>query len=328
MSSKYGNRIVNKKEILNLISQTDIFRFYIPNFEGLNKLFSSNLREDKNPSCIIRERNGIFYYKDYTQKEYYDCFGYVALLFGANFYQALEIIRQDFRLPLVAGITVKHDLSSRVPVITKKDNVSSGRKLTEIDVKIRKWNIYDKRYWSGKYDITIKDLNKFNVFPLSYFWINSYLIPADLNGYGYYFGKYPDGRNAWKIYQPFSKRLKWLSNVNKLQGFDQLPWIGEKLVITKSLKDVIVLSKLGYPAIAPHGESHFLDKNIMQKLLNRFKSITIIYDKDSSGEAGSKTLMKAYNLNRVFLKGAKDASDFIEKYDYRQLKEYLEVNGV
>ena len=89
--------------------------------------------------------------------------------------------------------------------------------------------------------VTIPTLNSFNVTPISYFWLDDSIIKADTRAYAY--GEKKDGMTSYKIYQPNSKSMKWLSNVDKTihQGYTNLPASGELLIITKSLKDVMSL---------------------------------------------------------------------------------------
>ena len=67
------------------------------------------------------------------------------------------------------------------------------------------------------------------------------------------------------------------------------------LVITKSLKDVMVLYEYGIPAIAPNSETIFVTEAQYQKLKNRFKRIYLFYDSDYAGITSMNQIRKKYS---------------------------------
>jgi hypothetical protein len=138
------------------------------------------------------------------------------------------------------------------------------------------------------------------------------------------------GTSMYKLYKPYEKRgRKWIGNpdTGNLQGYNQLPWVGDSLIITKSLKDVMVLSVLGYNAVATHSESTGLDPVTLKTLEDRFKDITIFYDNDQAGITGAKKLCRAHDFNGIIIPleyEVKDISDFIVKYGYQDTRELLQ----
>ncbi len=56
---------IKKETILNAISQEEIFKRYCPNFKKINVKFSSEVRDDPKPSCVIAPYNGVLWYKDF-----------------------------------------------------------------------------------------------------------------------------------------------------------------------------------------------------------------------------------------------------------------------
>jgi hypothetical protein len=106
-----------------------------------------------------------------------------------------------------------------------------------------------------------------------------------------------------------------------LQGYEQLPKTGKLLIITKSLKDVMVLYELGYNAVALQSENDNLNKQIFIELSNRFKKIVIFFDNDLPGLDASVKLCEKYNLPRITIDSSyrafydiKDISDFISVF--------------
>ena len=104
-----------------------------------------------------------------------------------------------------------------------------------------------------------------------------------------------------------------------LQGANQLPKEGGKyLVITKSLKDVMVFYELGITAIAPCSEHMFMTDNQYNKICSKFEHIICCYDNDLAGVNGLNKIHKAHpELKVCFIPrkyNAKDISDFYKLY--------------
>ena len=82
-----------------------------------------------------------------------------------------------------------------------------------------------------------------------------------------------------KIYRPHSltRKDKWRNNCGTydLQGLAQLPDKGKLLIITKSLKDIMVLYEYGYTAVAPQSEHSSIPTSLMENLKGRFDKIII-----------------------------------------------------
>jgi len=320
----WGRKLVSKENILSKISVYDIFKKYVNNFDDIHKLFKSELRTDKKPTCVIYKSGNNLQYKDFGVPGTLSCFDYIKEKYGVTYYEALDIVNSDFNLNFIPNTSIKHIPStSIIHNINIKDLPD---KEVIINVEIREWNRLDKKYWKDKYEITSKDLKKFNVYALKSFWINGMHFIADSLCYGYYLGLNELGEEQWKIYQPYSKKCKWISNYSttSIQGLNQLPDAGEFLIITKSLKDIIILSKIGIPAIAPQGESSYLSEDLILELKERFKVIIFLYDNDIPGVNNALRNQNLYDIQAHFLPlCTKDVSDYTEKYSLEQLQIYI-----
>ncbi len=307
---------VSRRNILERITPIQIFEFYISGYEREDKPFCSEIRKDKKPSCsIITRPGGDALYTDFGTSEYFDCFKYIQAKFGVTFYETLNIINNDFKL----GLNGKNPVKASPLLIGhyEKAKTERHRRNTTIQIKTRNWNAgVDKIYWS-QYQISCEILNEYNVIPISHLWLNGTLIkvPNNKPSYAYYLGK-----GKYKILSPYSDDgHKWVSNVDKsyFQGYDQLPWVGETLIITKSLKDVMVLASFGIPAIAPQNENTEITVEFMGGLRKRFKNIVIFYDNDEAGITGSNKLVNEHSLPSIKVpldSGEKDISDYSKAY--------------
>lgn len=320
----YGKKIVSKDNILALINSYDIFKKYIVGFVDVGKAFKSELRADKSPTCVVFKGNTDLLYKDYAVTGALSCFGYVMQKYSCNYFQALDIVSRDFNLDLVSTVS-EFEYTPTASIIYNVDISKIESTPADIRIKVRNWNLYDKEFWNDQYELTISELKEGKVFPLEGFWLNNSYFKAHSTAYGYYFG-FKDGRELWKIYQPYSKKAKFFTNTgpDDYQGFDLLPETEERLIITKSYKDVLVLRKLGIPAIAPQSESSVIDKDFYDYLLTRFKEIRLLFDNDEPGIKAANKLQELIGIQHFILpQDTKDCADFVKKYNYTKLLEYI-----
>lgn len=317
-------KYVSKSHILERVNEFDIFKAYVSDFKEIGKKFRSDLRRDPNPSCIIGKSGNRLFYRDFSETKPIDCFAYMMRKYSITFQDALEMINLDFKLKLTP---LKKIIYSPKEVVKYDFDIGTVTKEpTEIRVQLRPWSLIDKAFWFKKYGITLKELKFFRVFPIAGFWVKSHYFKAGNLSYGYYFGILSDGRQGWKIYQPNEKQFKWITNCPETiyQGFDQLPWVGDKLIITKSLKDVMMFRKLGIPAIAPQGETVNLTEEFLLKLYKRFSNILLLYDNDRAGVEASLKIAEQHNIPYCFIPdGIKDASDYVEKHSIEALGHFI-----
>jgi len=328
----YGKLKASKSTIYNYINDYDIFRHYIKNFTEIGKLFRSELRQDKNPTCCINKYENTLRYIDFADIESkgLDVFDYVSKKYNCNFYESLDIIANDFNLPLILNNNLQ--LNHQPAKVYNLDLSSIPKVSTStIKVKFKPFSLVDKEYWFDKYNITVKDLKKFDVYSLEYYIQKGNLKSYSKYLYGYYFG-IKNGIEMWKIYHPNGDKFnKWSTNCgnNVIQGYNQLPESGNLLIITKALKDVIVLSKLNIPAIAPQAENHLIPIDTLEELRSRFKSIYILFDNDEPGVKAARKYQEIYNLPIFFIPlelEVKDSAEVVEVYDYSLLKDIIDAN--
>lgn len=321
---------LNTVNILNKITEFDIFKRYCTNFKKIGEKFSSEFRSDSTPSCIISEFNGRLWYKDFgTNNKAIDCFSYIMLKYKISFLQALNMLNIDFNLNLnpyveqnttssMIGLSESNNL-----IINKKSDLSSGTTGKSFNLNYRNWLQYDVKYWKNQYYVDIPRAESWGIRPISGLKINDKSIPIEFPTYAYLVDWDSNGK-YYKIYSPNSKKFKWLTNCKSWHylGFNYLPWIGNKLVITKSLKDIAVLSVFGLPAIAPQSENQIISYEKYINLKNRFKQLYILYDNDKPGKDGAMLTTQTYpDIIPVFIpeeSGKKDISDFIHKYRYKE----------
>ena len=321
--ARNSNDYLHTEVILSKVSEYDIFKHYCGNFKELGVKFCSELRKDSNPSCSIVEWNGKLLYKDFANEEHtFNCFSYVIHKYGLDFISALETISRDFGLGLCSNSNVRVAKSYMSPSVKLEP-----RKKSQIAIRSKAWSSEDAKFWK-RYEISKSLLIKYNVIPIDYFWIN--LSRFKVNGVGYAY-KFKDG---YKIYQPYDPENKWYSNVGTdiIQGYDQLPEKDEILFITSSLKDVLVLSTLGYSSIAPQSEMVGLSDELIVELNRRFPIIVVLYDNDfnsteNPGQKSAKRLCGLHGFINFCIPSSyasKDISDLVDNHGLGCAKEFID----
>lgn len=306
--------------IYNKVSPYEIFRYYCGNFDP-GKRTHSPLRKDRNPSFAIFLYGTTWLWKDFATGESGNDITLIMKKFGCDFKGALNRINTDFNLGLNSSSFKTVDRTPYIPQI--KERVRA-----DIKIKSREFTKEDLKYWSS-FAISEETLIKYQVKSISHYWIN---------GSMYFTGKYlafayvfPDG---YKLYFPEKTEYKWFSNSTWIQGLLQLDKTRDTLIITKSLKDVLVLDTMNISAIAPQSENIIISTKHIEKAKERFKYIFTLFDYDNAGIHLAWQMRKLYGIEPLFLTeglwkrkqgylSCKDIADYVRKFGIEQTKKLI-----
>ena len=305
ISEKRTLPILTKKDVLLNTSEHAVFRKYIGDFR-VGSIIKSPLRKDENPSFGIfySKKDNTLLYKDLANGDCGDCFKFVKTLFG--FKDNRDVYRE------ILG-------PNYIKANNYDDIIDKGRALQKktISVKRRQMDSFDIEYWNS-FQISRKTLSFFKVNAISLYLVNNEVKATYTRDNPMYCYKVFD---KFKIYRPFARKQdKWRGNLSSLDimGYEQLPEEGELLIITKSLKDVMVLNELGYAAIAPPSESTIIPKVVIDRLKSRFKDIFIFYDRDRTGVLFTRKLSVMFGLDFMFID---------KKYEKKDISDYIKMFG-
>lgn len=333
----FDAKIKNKSEkefILERVTPEEIFIFYL----GVKKIYTNHhfispLRKDKYPTCSFKYcSDGVLRFRDWAlMNRSEDCFGIVQYIHKIDFKTALDLIIKDMKLdekePNLDNI---NKINLEYKKITGKPSKSNKSRIDVIIPKSR-FRKEDGEYLS-QYNITSKIAKKYRVFSIDKVWINRspvYVRKGDDPCLGYFFGSSSDGKNEgrWKLYfynRPGNgKNPRFMCNTNRINGWIQIPEKGDFLIITKSLKDVMVLDLFGIPAISMQNETTLPYERIINELKGRFNTIYSLMDFDLTGIRIANRIKKLYNIQPLFLFNgrfgslnyeAKDISDYIKNF--------------
>ena len=307
--------------ILGLYPQEQIMERYLGVPIKLNTRFLSPLRKDNNPTCgFFYTKEGTLIFKDFAGFFAGGCFKVVMHLYTCSFHEALELIASD--LNLIEGVRVERKNYPHLVDIKRKE--------TTIQIKKRPFNDEDRDYWQ-KYGLKKNTLLYFKTYPITLLWLNGKIIYNYKKGDPAYAYCYGEGR--YKIYFPLRKLNRFMCNCSVVQG-EQIPRDYSKgTIITKSMKDVMVLYQMGYTAVAPQSETVYPDEEWINDLRKKSIKLVSLYDFDRAGVTMANYMRKKYGIHPCFLTdgrfgsqpfAGKDISDLVEAIGYTFTKEIVD----
>ena len=320
---------LTKENVLKRIGEYQMFSYYLGCDFKSGVIMKSPLRQDDTPSfSIFTDRKGTLRFKDFGTGDTGDVFTFIQRLFGNDFYSCLIRLNEDFKLDLMYN--KKNEVHKPFDGFKTAIKELAFDAKKSINVKTQPFTFVDRHYWKG-YGITEAVLKYYNIFSCKCVFIGENVVGYYKNNdpiYGYMF--YKDEVYTWKIYRPMSLTgHKWMSNTNRtiFQGWDQLPERGDLIIITKSLKDVMVLRTLGFISAALQNEITSIKDTVARELYERFNVVYILNDFDLTGVKGANNLKKKYGFTPIFLQrfstrhnGFKDISDYRKDHTAEQSK--------
>ena len=319
---------ITKEFLLSQNSEETYMSYYLgaPIKKGL---FKSPLRRDNHNTCsFFRGNSGNLYFKDFATGQCLTFEGVVMEKYHCTYPNALKIIAKDFGY--IQNANIKKQEVSEIKIQPKFES----EKETFIQVEIKDFSESELKWWNS-FGISEQTLKKYKVYSVKTVFINGKIYAQSTQHspiYGYYFGK-KENIEQWRIYIPKRKEFRFIGNVSTktIQGYKQLPEKGKLLVITKSMKDSMLLSSLGIPAVAPNSETQFVSEKMLNEFRERFKNIVLLYDSDKTGVKFMNKIRKQHHdliicmIPRKY--EAKDISDFYQKYGKNKtiegIKEYI-----
>ena len=249
-----------------------------------------------------------------------DCFDLVGEVIRENpsskvgFFNILDAIAEDFKLH-------KYENADYVREIRLEQNKTNTKVKSKFVIKYqkRRWNKLDGMYWT-RFNITKTILEKFNVSPCAYVWVNDelrYEYTSHNPAYAYDFGN-----GNIKIYYPLRKKFRFITNTNIVQGLSKVTR-DDFVIVTKSYKDVLTLHSFGIQAVAPSSETHLIKREEYEELRSKFLFIFSLMDPDRTGKLMALKLRRVYDMIPLLIKynvygeklnhNSKDLSDLVKE---------------
>lgn len=298
----------------------DIFTNEIGKFP-VSKAFSHPLKKDKHPSGGIFCRGGIWFLKDFSETlPTMTALQFVQKKYSLSIPEAINKICQDL------GINQKTKEYKPTQIITAPPIYKNNE--IHIGFSERKWLKKHYEFWE-KTGVTKEHCLKYNTFAVKEAAIDRKKIKIDRDEIVWAY--YAEDIDKVKLYFPErEKGNKFKGNVpgNYLWNIEKIEKCG-KLVVIKSMKDLLVTATLFPCVIATQNESAAIfTEEIVDKIHNLSKNIFVAYGSDEQGVEQSTKLSEKYhwkwvNPPKYLLPDINDAYSLCKQYGPESWEECL-----
>lgn len=326
---------ITGQHILTKVTQEQIFQLVFEKPISLTARYTSPFRTDKNPGTFFSKReDGTLIYIDFGEIDGYthrSCFQTIMDFNKLSYDNSLRFVADTFNLSYS-----KEDYDSNLILNTnynyskyKERNTNTKSDITYIKSP---YDGRDTRHWN-QFIIKIEDLISDNVYATHRFFIQK-SNEVKKRVYNIFNPCYAiDFIDAVKIYQPLSIDYRFITNCNEnhIGNINNIPLIGDKLIIQKAYKDHRVLRNLipELNVVWFQNEGVIPDDYILINLLERFEKIIIFYDNDYGGVVGAIKLANYLNNIRIDSTKIIHLPNYINKKDsqLKDLGEFVHKEG-
>lgn len=305
--------------ILERVDEYSLYCRYLGFEPMLKTKYQSVIRRtgkaDADPSFSLYESkkpDREYFWKDNGVGDAGDIFKLIKLQYGLKDNQ--EVYRKvdhDFELGFSKGEPPKEH---KIVLNTLTNKAPE----TRIRIQSKPFTPEDLKFWAS-FGITPATLQLYKVKSLKYYWMNDFQevpqAPRHLAFAYEVLGKY-------KIYQPYMPLFKFRNDYTEkcLEGFAQLTYATDTLVITKSTKDVMVLREFGYDAVSPRSENTPVPEPYLKYFHKKYKKVYVLFDNDMKHRGD------LYQEPKIYVpidSGEKDISDFRRAFGHQLTKDLL-----
>jgi hypothetical protein len=283
---------------------------------------------DNHPSFGIFPYNGAYVWKDMANEESGNVISFVAKKFGLDYADARDKILHDF------GFGGKKINTS--PVIVTWDKPDEEKEYCQIEFTPQPFKKEHHEYWN-RAGVSEEHCNRFNCWAVrniaikSKEWRN---IPIKRNEPVFVY--YSTEENGKKIYFPYREHGKRFRNNVSYRHLWNYARVGdcEKLIIQKSMKDLIVTTMIFPCVIAVQAEAvKIFNEEVVGRINNITKSPCVFFGSDWDGVKKCKEITdtnkwKYINTPKNLLPEINDAYGFSCKFGLRELENFMKLKKV
>lgn len=278
-----------------------------------NKCINSPLRIDKNPSfSIFMANNGLWMYKDFSTEDSGTALKFLMKKYNFTYQEAVEYVK-------------KGNFNSGISKISSYNSIKRELEVEFNDISFTKKH---HQYWNN-YELSEEFVKSKYVYACDKYAINGKVkkVPDDRILFVYFA---PDIEQCKFLFlgEKVTKEEKWRSyNIPNtyLWGYSELEnTICDKLFVSKSYKDQLVLNYLGYCAISTQNEDAqiMLKSGNVNKINKLSKEIYVGFGSDEQGKNESIKITQATGWYWV------NTPNYTLKYGINDFAEYAKEFGI
>ena len=313
---------LTKDDILEQISETDIFNYYLREYGitvDFNVKYVSPFRTDNRPDCTFGySKKGTLIFNDWAY-DMYNCFDIVMKKYNINYGKALRKIESDILF------IKKNEKDVSGIVLNKINKPSKNNEANPIRIKRKLFSKQDLKFWQVEgLDITPVLLQKNKIYSIESYWINGVYFKVKNIGFAYHWEEF-----NYEIYLPYNDGIlkpRFLISPKLIIGDEEfLPETGNHLVITKSKKDAFYLRLFGINAIFLVREKMLIDDFTMTIFQARFINVFTLFDNDLTGIKLTNKYYKKHKTIPLFFKRLEYKKDFTDNLKFFGVQCMLEL---
>lgn len=312
------------QEILEDISQEQVFYYLFDSYPDIRKRYHSPFREDGKPDCFFfYHTDGKLLFVDKARNIYLNCFEALGYKYNLESFREIIQIVEVIKTKTVTESFIK---PKRVKTIIETLSVEP----TEKDLQF--WSLYDITLDQLKKD-GVKSVNK----AMTIKGIKKIIYHLeDQFSYRIYYNTETKNR---KVYCPLSA-LKFISNTTNDDIYLNFNKEVKTLVITKSYKDYRVLLNQGVNCMWIQSEVVFPSEKLLCQIASFFDEIVVLFDNDETGIKQSKKLSAKIDLfypgkarplwlpPELLSYGISDSSDIYKEKGKNELNLFLKKSKI
>ena len=297
--------MVCEKEIFQNFDEISIAEIFIKDRIKLNKAILSPFRDEKRASFSFykHKMNGRLWWKDHSLGIHGNVVDLVKIMYGVDYKEALKIISENLYIPYKKRETIEN--------IEKEYTV---KKIKFGDFEYYKLYNIEKEFldlYGIKEVFSIYNKNR------GYY---SYIKEGQIC-YGYQLS------DKWKFNIPNSDN-RFFGNMTKdlILGIEHIDFNNKILIITKSIKDVILLKQIGFNSIAFQSELIIPNSDYLESIINHYQKVYILFDNDSTGINASNIFANEYGVIPLTIplkSKCKDITDISKMYGIEICKQLM-----
>lgn len=304
---------MTKVEILQHVSEEDIIKKYLPDFQpGAGKNYKSPFgsKDDKPSLSFYKGKQGLKF-KSHNSGHNGDVFQFVADIKGidnkANFAAVIDVIAHDFSLNGYSALAKNSGIefiANPVQMIKYFEQFKINHE-TLLRFNVRQVSYHEFKSKAGK-------LCKFN-----YAKQNKLVVCYTVNDHiKLYIPELPGQEKSFGFKNQTTADIFGLSQLS----------VCENLFIAAGEKDCLALNSNGLTSVSFQSETTIPTKEQIDILRSKAKNIFVIYDNDNAGKIASQKICNTYFFtNAILPAGIKDVAEFFKLYDSTQFEELISL---
>lgn len=303
----------------------DIFRTYLGSVSRLMKRPWPGPKgnRDKHHSWGVFPKGGVWFYKDKATEEAGSAIQFVQKYFGLSLHEAKDKICWDFGL---GGGTETN--ATPVQIIWEKPEVED-KEYVHITFESQPFKAEHHKFWNVA-GVTEEHCKKYNCFAVKSLAIKRQFIPIGRNEPVFVY--YAPEEDSVKVYFPTRPDMRFRNNVpgNYLWNYNNVRDCN-KLIIQKSMKDLIVTTMINPCCIATQNEAAgIFDEEMVGKITTLSKKPVVWYGSDADGVSKCQQITAAnkwgyVNTPKNLLPDINDAYSYAKKFGLKNLEKFMKL---